>query len=53
MDKLSKKEMKRMAELEGKALDSYMENSDYFPPDWLNEEEGKEWQRLFDREYED
>jgi hypothetical protein len=47
--KLTKKEKCRLYELELKARDTFIENSDFLPSDWLEEQEAKEWEKLFNK----
>ena len=47
--KLTKKELSRLTELETKARDVFIENSDYYVEDWLDNEEALEWKNLFDK----
>ncbi len=45
---MKKQELLRMEELETKAKDKFIENSDYRVEDWLNnEKEVEEYKRLF------
>ena len=46
---LSKKEIKRLTELEKMAMDNFLENADYYPEDWLNESDKEEYTILRDR----
>ena len=47
--KMTKKEVDRLSELEEKALEKYLENSDFQPQDWLDKKEGEEWATLFEK----
>lgn len=48
---LTKKERKRLYELEDEAVNNFLEHSDFNADDWLDDEDQKEFRSLFDREY--
>jgi len=49
MKKITEKERERFGTLGEKALASYLSNSDFVPYEWLDEEEAKEYNILFDK----
>ena len=49
---LSKKEEERLIELSDKARKAFLENSVFYPEDWLDsEKEVKEYENLFNRKF--
>jgi hypothetical protein len=46
---LTTDEAVRFEELESKAKEEFLSNCDFLPKDWLDEEEGEEYNRLFNK----
>jgi hypothetical protein len=46
---MTREERERYHELYNQGLDSYLEYSDFYAGDWLDEEESKEYDELFEK----
>ena len=50
MGNLTKKEIKKLDDLYEKAVNRYLDKTDFNPTDWLNEKEQKEFNILLQKE---